>query len=287
MSQQMNQPTNKQMSQGLNHLTVQNLDAHHHGVPVLRGIDLQVAAGSITVIVGPNGCGKSTLLRCIARLHRPSAGQVRIGGHDVWAMKSAQAARRIALLPQAPLAPGAMLAAELVRYGRHPHQGWLRQWSREDERAVHAALAATGTLELAARPLEQLSGGQRQRCWLAMALAQDTPLLLLDEPTSMLDIGHQVEVLERVRALADTGRTVVMVLHDLAAAARYADTLVALQDGRIAAAGAPATVLTGALVRQLYGIDAEILRAPGDGAPLVVPTQQSTRKPWNTLAKSR
>lgn len=268
-------------------MSVSSLHAEHRGTPVLRGIDLHVTPGQISVIVGPNGCGKSTLLRCMARLHKPSAGQVRIGADDIWTLRRADAARRLALLPQAPSAPPGMLVAELVRHGRHPHQGWLRQWSAQDERAVAAALDATGTADLAQRRLDELSGGQRQRCWLAMALAQDTPLLLLDEPTSALDIGHQADVLDRVRALADGGRAIVMVLHDLSAAARYADMLVAMQHGRIVSLGPPRTVLTSKLVRQLYGVDADILRAPGDGAPVVVPIQRQEETTWNTLAKSR
>ncbi|NEA42385.1 ABC transporter ATP-binding protein, partial [Streptomyces sp. SID11385] len=174
-------------------------------------------------------------------------------------------------LPQSPRAPEAVTVAGLVRYGRHPHQGLLRQWSRADEEAVRAALAATGTLDLAAERVDRLSGGQRQRCWLAMVLAQDTPLVLLDEPTSALDPGHVVDVLRLVREVAAAGRTVVMVLHDLSAAARSADLLIAMKDGRVVAEGAPSAIVDEALVKEVYGLDADILRAPGDGAPVVVP----------------
>ncbi|MCA6090789.1 ABC transporter ATP-binding protein [Streptomyces sp. SCA3-4] len=257
-------------------LVVEQLTAGYPGRPVVHGVDLVVPEGQVVAVVGPNGCGKSTLLRAIARLHQPESGTVRIGDADVWALTPRRAAHRIALLPQSPQAPEAVTVAGLVRYGRHPHQGLFRQWSREDERAVESALRATGTTELAGRRLDQLSGGQRQRCWLAMVLAQETPIVLLDEPTSALDLGHAVDVLELVREVAATGRTVVMVLHDLASAARYADTVVALRDGRIVAHGPSREVVDAALVRELYGIEADILSAPGDGSPVVVPAPRTT-----------
>ncbi|GHF26357.1 iron-dicitrate ABC transporter ATP-binding protein [Streptomyces mashuensis] len=252
-------------------LVVEQLTAGYPGHPVVHGVDLTVPEGQVVAVVGPNGCGKSTLLRTLARLHRPEAGTVRIGDADIWRLPPRAAAHRVALLPQSPLAPEAVTVAGLVRYGRHPHQGLFRQWSAEDERAVAQALEATGTTALAGRRLDRLSGGQRQRCWLAMVLAQQTPVVLLDEPTSALDLGHAVEVLELVREVAAAGRTVVMVLHDLAAAARHADTVVALRDGRIVAQGPPRQVVDAALVRELYDIDADVLAAPGDGAPVVVP----------------
>ncbi|MFF9347702.1 ABC transporter ATP-binding protein [Streptomyces sp. NPDC014734] len=258
-------------------LTVEALTAGYPGHTAVNGVDLSVPAGKVVAIVGPNGCGKSTLLRSIARLHRPDTGTVRAGGADVWRLSQRAAAHRIALLPQSPQAPEAVTVAGLVRYGRHPHQGLFRQWSREDEQAVREALSATGTAELAGRRVDQLSGGQRQRCWLAMVLAQRTPIVLLDEPTSALDLGHAVEVLELVREVAAAGRTVVMVLHDLAGAARYADVLVAMNGGRIVARGPAREVVDAALVRELYGIEADVLEAPGDGAPVVVPTARAAR----------
>ncbi|MER5885310.1 ABC transporter ATP-binding protein [Streptomyces sp. NPDC001941] len=253
-------------------LRVQQLTAGYPGRTAVHGVDLTVPSGQVAAIVGPNGCGKSTLLRCVARLHEPTEGRVLAGDADVWRLRQRETAHRIALLPQAPQAPEAVTVAGLVRYGRHPHQGLFRQWSRDDERAVEQALEATGTTALAQRRLDELSGGQRQRCWLAMALAQETPIVLLDEPTSALDIGHAVEVLDLVRDIAAEGRTIVMVVHDLAAAARYADTVVAMRDGRVVAAGPPRSVIDAALVKELYGIDADILSAPSDGAPVVVPT---------------
>ncbi|NHZ95270.1 ATP-binding cassette domain-containing protein [Massilia sp. CCM 8734] len=262
------------MDKQVTELLVRDLHAGHPGRAVLHGINLAIEPGKVTAIVGPNGCGKSTLLRCMARLHRPQQGSITLGAHDLWQMRQQQAARSLAMLPQSPQAPEGITVSALVRFGRHPHQGMFRQWSRDDELAVNAAMSATDVISLAQRRLDQLSGGQRQRCWLAMTLAQETPILLLDEPTSMLDLGHQVDVLDRVRALASNGRAVVIVLHDLAAAARYADTLVAMRDGRIVAAGAPRDVVTPGLVRQLYELAVDVLSAPGDGAPVVVPVRR-------------
>jgi iron complex transport system ATP-binding protein len=259
-------------------LEVNALHAGYPGRPVVANVDLTVPAGQVVAIVGPNGCGKSTLLRTVARLHRPESGTVRAGGVDIWEIGRRRAAHRVALLPQSPRAPEAVTVAGLVRYGRHPQQGLLRQWSKEDEHAVRDALEATGTTELAAERLDRLSGGQRQRCWLAMVLAQHTPVILLDEPTSALDLGHAVEVLELVREVAAAGRTVVMVQHDLAAAARYADLLVAMKDGRVVARGEPAATVDEALVKELYGVDADIISAPGDASPVVVPRSRLTTR---------
>lgn len=252
-------------------LVVEGLRAGYPGRIVVDGVDLTVRSGQVVAVVGPNGCGKSTLLRCLARLHRPTGGRILAGGADVWRLGPRQAARRIALLPQAPVAPEGITVAGLVRYGRHPHQGLFRQWSHQDGQIAARALDATGVADLADWRLDQLSGGQRQRCWLAMVLAQQAPVLLLDEPTSALDLGHQVEVLRLVRQLAAAGQAVVAVLHDLSAAARYADTVIAMRDGTIVACGPPREVVTAALVRALYDIDAHVLGAPGDGAPVVVP----------------
>ncbi|MGW1819644.1 ABC transporter ATP-binding protein [Streptomyces sp. NPDC002125] len=259
-------------------LDITALHAGYPGRPVVENVGLTVPAGQVVAIVGPNGCGKSTLLRTVARLHRPDSGTVKVGGEDIWELGRRRAAHRVALLPQSPRAPEAVTVAGLVRYGRHPQQGLLRQWSREDEHAVRDALAATGTTELAAERLDRLSGGQRQRCWLAMVLAQHTPVILLDEPTSALDLGHAVEVLELVREVAATGRTVVMVQHDLVAASRYADLLVAMKDGRVVARGKPDETVDETLVKELYGLDADILRAPGDAAPVVVPRSRTLTK---------
>lgn len=254
---------------GMN-LDVEGLSAGYSGTEAVRGVSFTARPGSVLAIVGPNGCGKSTLLRSAARLHRPASGSVRVGGEDVWRLRAKRAAHRLALLPQSPQAPEAMTVAGLVAYGRHPHQGLLRQWSREDEEAVAAALEATGAAGLAGRRIDELSGGQRQRCWIAMVLAQQAPVLLLDEPTSALDLGHAAAVLDLARSVARGGRTVVMVLHDLGAAARYADSVLAMRDGVPVALGPPSEVVTAGLVRDLFDVEADVLAAPSDGAPVVV-----------------
>ena len=236
---------------------------------VIDDLDVQLPNGKVTAIVGPNGCGKSTLLSGLARLHRPDSGAVLLDGKDIQRLPARQLATQLALLPQEATAPEGLTVTELIRFGRQPHQGWLRQWSAEDQRVVHYALTAAGLEALADRPLEALSGGQRQRAWIAMTIAQQTPLLLLDEPTSALDLGHQIEVFELVRHLACQGRSVVMVLHDLASACRYADHLIAMRNGRVIAQGTPAEVVTPGLVRELYQVDCTLLIDPDTGSPLL------------------
>jgi iron complex transport system ATP-binding protein len=239
---------------------------------VVDGLDLDIVAGTITAVIGPNGCGKSTLLRALGRLLKPAAGQVLLDGKRIDRLSTREVAKVLGLLPQAPSAPEGLTVADLVARGRHPHQAWYRQWSADDEDAVAQALEWTGIADLAERPVDELSGGQRQRAWISMALAQGTDLLLLDEPTTFLDLAHQVEVLELVRRLhTDAGRTVVMVLHDLNLAARYADRLVAMRDGRIVASGEPAEVITEALLAEVFGLAARVIPDPVAGTPLVVP----------------
>jgi iron complex transport system ATP-binding protein len=239
---------------------------------VVGGASLVVPARGVTVVVGANASGKSTLLRGLARLLQPRSGTVLLDGRDVHRTATREIARRLGLLPQTPLAPEGITVGDLVGRGRTPHQRWWQQWSPEDERAVTDALAATGVADLADRPVDELSGGQRQRVWLAMALAQDTDVLLLDEPTTYLDLAHQVDVLDLVAELQTArGRTVVMVLHDLNAAARYATHLVAMKDGAIVAAGPPEEVLTEALVQQVFGLSCVVTTCPVSGRPLVVP----------------
>ncbi|GAB2690706.1 ABC transporter ATP-binding protein [Thalassiella azotivora] len=239
---------------------------------VVHELDLDVVEHSVTAVIGPNGCGKSTLLRGMARLLRPRGGHVLLDGHDISRLPARQVAQRLGVLPQTPVAPEGLTVADLVSRGRHPHQRWYRQWSRDDEMVVAEALAWTDLTDLADRCVDELSGGQRQRAWLSMALAQGTDLLLLDEPTTYLDLAHQVDVLELVRRLhAERGRTVVMVLHDLNLAARYADRLVAVRDGRVVAQGPPQEVLTEGLLRSVFDLEARVVADPVTGTPLVVP----------------
>ena len=239
---------------------------------VIEGLDLVVPPGRITAIVGANASGKSTLLRSMSRLLPPRAGQVVLDGRSVHRLPAKELARTLGLLPQSPLAPEGITVADLVGRGRHPHQGLFTRWSREDDAAVAAALEATSTATLADRPVDELSGGQRQRVWIAMALAQQTDLLLLDEPTTFLDVSHQVEVLDLLTDLNRArGTTIVMVLHDLNLAARYADHLVALAGGTVHAAGDPAEVLTEQCVRTVFGLDSRIITDPTSGKPLMLP----------------
>jgi iron complex transport system ATP-binding protein len=239
---------------------------------VVRELDLTVPDGQVTVIVGPNACGKSTTLRALGRLLKPREGAVLLDGEDVARLPTRQIAQSVGLLPQSPTAPEAITVADLVSRGRQPHQRWWQQWSAEDERAVVAAMAHTNVSDLADRSVDELSGGQRQRVWIAMALAQETDLLLLDEPTTFLDIAHQVEVLDLVRRLNhERGRTVVIVLHDLNQAARYADHLVAMKAGRIVAEGHPREIVTADLVREVFGLESVVVPCPVTGSPLVVP----------------
>jgi iron complex transport system ATP-binding protein len=239
---------------------------------VVEDLDLDVITGSVTAVIGPNGCGKSTLLRALGRLLKPSAGQVLLDGKRIDKLPTREVAKILGLLPQSPIAPEGLTVADLVARGRHPHQAWYRQWSSDDEEAVAQALEWTGIADLAERPVDELSGGQRQRAWISMVLAQGTDLLLLDEPTTFLDLAHQVDVLELVRRLhSEAGRTVVMVLHDLNFASRYADRLFAMREGQIVAAGEPADVITQELLAEVFGLDARVIPDPVTGTPLVVP----------------
>jgi iron complex transport system ATP-binding protein len=242
---------------------------------VVRDLDLQLTDGSFTAIVGPNGCGKSTLLRALGRLLRPASGRVVLDGRAIARTPTREVARVLGLLPQTPVAPEGLTVGDLVARGRHPHQSWLRQWSRDDEAAVAEALTWTDMADLADRSVDQLSGGQRQRAWISMALAQGTDLLLLDEPTTYLDLSHQIDVLELVARLhAERGRTVVVVLHDLNLAARYAQRLVAMDDGALVASGTPEEVLTERLLADVFDLEARIVPDPVAGTPMVVPVRR-------------
>ncbi|MEU8510131.1 ABC transporter ATP-binding protein [Kitasatospora sp. NPDC048722] len=257
---------------GTNRLAAHGLGLRYGDRVIVDGLDLELPGGAVTAIVGPNACGKSTLLRGLVRLLDPAAGTVTLDGADIHRMPSRALAKRLGLLPQQPVAPEAITVESLVRLGRYPHQRMLSPWSRADQAAVEDALARTGTAELRDQQVDRLSGGQRQRAWIALALAQDTDLLLLDEPTTFLDLRHQLDVLDLVADLhEEAGRTVVMVLHDLGQAARYADHLVVLKDGRLAAAGAPSEVLTAELVEAVFQVPCRVVPDPETGTPLVVP----------------
>jgi iron complex transport system ATP-binding protein len=253
-------------------LSADGLTLGYAEAPVVRDLDLRVPDGRVTVIVGANACGKSTLLRGMARLLRPRAGAVLLDGEEIHRRPTRQVARLLGLLPQDPVAPEGVTVTDLVGRGRHPHHGLLRRWTDADDEAVAEALALTDTLDLAHRVVDELSGGQRQRVWIAMALAQGTDLLLLDEPTTYLDVAHQVEMLDLLAELnARRGTTIVMVLHDLNLAARYADHLVALRHGTVVAEGPPHAVVTEDIVRDVFGLDCRVIDDPVSHTPLVVP----------------
>ena len=250
-------------------LETKSLGLDYGDTVVIQDLSLRIPNGRVTAIVGPNGCGKSTLLAGLSRLHKPARGAVLLNGKTIASQPSRQVARQLALLPQDATAPDGLTVSELIQFGRQPHQGLLRQWSSEDQEIVDAALKSTGLELLAHRPLESMSGGQRQRAWIAMAIAQATPLLLLDEPTSALDLGHQIEVFELIRGLAAAGKTVVMVVHDLSSACRYADHLVAMCGGEIVIEGKPSDVVTPQLVERLYGVRCVLMQDPLTGTPLI------------------
>ncbi|MFH8797360.1 ABC transporter ATP-binding protein [Streptomyces sp. NPDC017941] len=245
---------------------------------IAEKLSVEIPDNSFTVIVGPNACGKSTLLRALSRMLKPSAGRVLLDGRTIHSLPAKKVARSLGLLPQSSIAPEGITVGDLVARGRYPHQGLLRQWSGEDERIVRESMESTGVAELADRYVDELSGGQRQRVWIAMALAQQTPLLLLDEPTTFLDIQHQIDVLDLCADLhEEQGRTLVAVLHDLNHAARYATHLIALRDGKVLAEGPPLEIVTAELVREAFGIECRVIDDPETGTPLVVPAARKAR----------
>ena len=257
-------------------LTAHTLNAGYGERQVLDGIDLEIPDGEFTVIVGPNACGKSTLLRTLARLLRPTGGGVLLDGQDIRRLPTRQVARTIGLLPQSSIAPEGITVFDLVARGRYPHQSMLAGWSQEDAAAVDAALADTDVTELSDRPVDELSGGQRQRVWIAMVLAQETPLVLLDEPTTFLDIAHQLDVLELIQRLRTAGRTVVAVLHDINQAARYGSHLVAMSEGQIIAQGSPHQVVTAERIEQVFGLRCRVIADPDTGDPVILPRSVAT-----------
>ncbi|MGQ5694490.1 ABC transporter ATP-binding protein [Rhodococcus erythropolis] len=253
-------------------LVAQNLTLGYGDRIIVDGLDLEIPTGVITTVIGPNGCGKSTLLRALGRLLKPKGGSVILDGKAISSMKTKEVARVLGMLPQTPVAPEGLTVADLVSRGRHPHQSWIRQWSADDEGEVAEALELTGVSDLADRPVDQLSGGQRQRAWISMALAQGTDILLLDEPTTYLDLAHSMEVLDLVDQLhEEMGRTVVMVLHDLNLAVRYSDHLIVMRDGAVVASGVPKDIISAELLLEVFGLEAAVIDDPVSDRPLIVP----------------
>ncbi|MBW0284316.1 iron-dicitrate transporter ATP-binding subunit [Rhodococcus sp. FH8] len=261
-------------------LRAEKIELRYADRTIVDELSLEIPDGGFTVVVGPNGCGKSTLLRALGRMLTPRSGRVVLDGNDIRSYRTKEVARRIALLPQSPLSPGAISVADLVSRGRYPYQSMLRQWSPEDEHVVSEALNEVGMRYAADQLVDELSGGQRQRVWIAMTLAQRTPVLLLDEPTTFLDIAHQIEVLDLCSQLHQSGRTLVAVLHDLNLAARYATHVVAMRSGKIVMQGSASDVLTPELLREVFDLEALVLEDPETGRPLVVPRD---RRPVSQL----
>jgi iron complex transport system ATP-binding protein len=253
-------------------LKTHDLTLAYDKATIIETLGLTIPAGKITALVGPNGCGKSTLLRGLARLLKPRGGSVLLDGQDIHRLPTRDLAKQLGILPQGPVAPEGLTVRELVAQGRYPHQSWFQQWATDDEAAVTKALKITGMTALADRPVDALSGGQRQRAWIAMTLAQETSIILLDEPTTFLDLAHQIEVLHLLERLnQDEGRTIVMVVHDLNHATRHAQHIVALCEGQVFASGDPREVVTPALLRMVFGVEADVVPDPHTGAPLCIP----------------
>ncbi|MBZ5750097.1 MULTISPECIES: ABC transporter ATP-binding protein [Metabacillus] len=253
-------------------LSAEHLSLSYGSTRILDNITLKVPEGKISVIIGSNGCGKSTILRSLARLLMPQEGVVYLDGKVIHQQSSKEIAKKLAILPQGPEAPEDITVKDLCYYGRHPHKGLFSRQTPEDEAIVNRALSATKMTDFVDRTLDELSGGQRQRAWISMALAQDTDLLLLDEPTTYLDLAHQIEILELLRDLNRThGRTIVMVLHDLNQAAQYADHLISIVKGKIYQEGPPEIVFTKNMIKEVFGLECCIIENPVDQTPLCIP----------------
>ncbi|MFE7097410.1 ABC transporter ATP-binding protein [Streptomyces erythrochromogenes] len=260
-------------------LAARGVTVGYGGRVVIDDLDVAVPPRVITTIIGSNGCGKSTLLRTLSRLLKPTRGSVVLDGDDIARLRTRDVAKKLGLLPQAPVAPEGLTVADLVARGRHPHQSWLRQWSSDDAAVVERALAMTGVADLADRPVDALSGGQRQRVWISMTLAQGTDLLLLDEPTTYLDLAHAIDVLDLVDDLHESGCTVVLVLHDLNLATRYSDNLIVMKAGSILAQGHPRDVITADLLLEAFGLRAKVIEDPVGDRPLIVPIGRAHVRP--------
>ncbi|MEZ2190425.1 ABC transporter ATP-binding protein [Corynebacterium sp. CCM 9204] len=253
------------------HLALENVTVGYDGDAIIRDLSLELPHREFTAVIGPNGCGKSTLLKTFSRMLKPTRGRVLIDGTNMSRIPTKRIARAVGVLPQSPISPEGITVADLVSRGRYPHQHILSQFSVEDERAVDDALIHTGLADLAGARLDELSGGQRQRAWIAMVLAQNTRVMLLDEPTTFLDISTQTDVLDLCASLHDRGRTLVAVLHDLNMAARYATHVIAMKSGRVITQGHPDDVFSLDMLREVFDLDAHILRDPDTGRPLIVP----------------
>lgn len=270
----------------MSRLETLDVEAGYAGTTILNGINLTIPDGQVTILIGPNGCGKSTLLKSLARILKPTGGHVLLDGKDIHSLNTKSVAARLGLLPQGPVAPEGLTVRELVAQGRFPHQSLLRQWTRTDEDAVNGAMAIAGITDFADRPVDTLSGGQRQRCWVAMVLAQETELILLDEPTTFLDLKVQVDLMDLLMGLAhERGRTLVIVLHELSLAAAYADYLVMMKGGRIVCAGQPDAIFTAERLHDVFGLRASVLRDPASGRLVCVPTS-ARRGPRQVAAVS-
>ena len=261
-------------------LVAQDIVAGYDSNPVLDRIAVGIPDGKVTALIGPNGCGKSTLLKALARVLPVVSGAALLDGKDIHKLPTRDVAAKLGLLPQGPVTPEGVTARELVAQGRYPHQSLLRQWSRDDEEAVNAAMATANIAEFAERPVDSLSGGQRQRCWIAMVLAQQTDLILLDEPTTFLDLKVQVDLMDLLGGLAhNSGRTLVIVLHELSLAAAYADYLVMMKNGQIVHAGAPTDIFTADNIKQVFDLNAKVIHDPESGHLICVPLGNGTRRP--------
>ena len=262
----------------MNRLETQKLTLAYNNNKIILDLNLAIPTGKITALVGSNGCGKSTLLRGLARLMKPHKGMVYLDGKSIYQLSTKAVAKRLGILPQSTTAPEGLTVRDLVAQGRYPYQSWLQQWSKEDEQIVEQALLTTKMKDLAERSLDTLSGGQRQRAWIAMILAQDTEILLLDEPTTFLDLANQTEVLDLLYELNHSQeRTIVMVLHDLNQACHYADYLVAVRDGKIHAQGDPEQVMTEAMVQEVFGVECRIISDPVAGTPMCIPVSRKAK----------